>query len=101
MPPPNEILENCRAILEVNQGLKEFCSEQNITLVDSYNSLTNGTECYINKLLFMDYVHLNKKGNSLVAELISKQAFNKTSLEAYSEKPNFLKRILKWLGFEF
>jgi len=97
---PNDMPETCNTVLEVNSYLRQFASEQNLILIDSYNSLTNGDKCHINKDLFQDYVHLNKKGNSIVANLIWEQAFNKTvySDELYSE-PSLIKRILSWFGF--
>ncbi|MFH1585147.1 MAG: GDSL-type esterase/lipase family protein [archaeon] len=90
--PPHEPIGNCRTILEVNSWMKEFAVENNITLVEIHPILTNGSNCYINKDLFKDEVHLNEKGNSLISELIWKKAFDK---EVYQNN-NFFVKILGW-----
>jgi lysophospholipase L1-like esterase len=98
---PNEPVEDCNKILEVNRGIKQFTSERNIILIDTYNVLTNGTSCHLNKQLYQDYVHLNKDGNAIVAKLILEKAFNKTVYlnDLVEEKPNFLKLIFNRLRF--
>jgi len=90
---PNDMPETCETILEVNSYLRYLASKKNLTLIDTYDSLTNGNKCRINKDLFQDYVHLNEKGNSLIANLIAEQAFNKTVHEQ-----GLFEKILNWLG---
>ena len=93
---PHKPIKNCNLILEINFWMNGFALENNLTFIDTHSILVDKDGCSPKKGLFSDYVHLNEKGNDLLAELIFNQGFNKSNIQISleSKKHNIFRRIL-------
>lgn len=76
--PSSNHQDECADILEVNSWITTFAATKNLTLVDTYSVISNGTDCYADdSLTNEDLLHPNAAGHEAIANEIWDVAFNR------------------------